>query len=89
MNRPYNPDNEPAVYPLAAFRARFPQVTNLEVAQRCGVSLKLAERWNVAGYVPLFVADLIACRFGTHPGLVWPDLYWTDNSHSEEEERVA
>lgn len=47
-----------------------------ELASTVGVTAKSWRRWRHAG-VPVYSADRAAVALGTHPGELWPDLFWS------------
>jgi transposase len=42
------------------------------IADTVGVSYRTVQRWQRRG-LTIWQADRVACRFGTHPSLIWPD----------------
>lgn len=50
-----------------------------QIAQAAGVSERLLYRARAAGGLTAAQADLIACRIGLHPALIWGEL-WSEAS---------
>lgn len=63
-------------YPMSDLFAVTGPMSAAEYARRTGVSERGAQRHLSAGSVPDASADRVAIGLGSHPGVIWPDLWW-------------
>lgn len=56
------------------------------LASRTTFSLRTVERWLSGSHLSLKAADAIACALDTHIGMIWPDIYWPNETQLD---RVA
>lgn len=61
-----------ARYPLAPLEALVGRPSSAELAERVGVSRQAVNQWRRRG-LSEHQADVVACRLGWWPGLVWPE----------------
>ncbi len=47
------------------------------IAKKLEVSSKTIQRWKKTG-IPIWEAERAAIRLGTHPALLWPDVFAGD-----------
>lgn len=56
--------------------SRFEQSATMTVlAEVLGMPVSSLQRWARDG-IPEVSADRVACQLGTHPALLWPELWW-------------
>lgn len=48
-----------------------------DLSRRSGYPLRTIQRWKTTG-IPLYSADRLAIRLGTHPAIIWPQ--WIDTA---------
>ncbi len=63
-------------YPLEPLYAAANVTTRGALAERVGVERRTVARWATAGLTE-YAADRAAIAIGSHPGTVWPDLWYT------------
>jgi hypothetical protein len=74
------------VEPLLEFIAKLPdEDVGVHNARRQGiahaarllpVTKRTIHRWKLAGHVPVWSADRLACAIGLHPSEIWGQFWW-------------
>ncbi len=62
--------------PWEDLAAKYPTLTNAEIAARVGRNRRQVVRWKTEGGVPFEFADEIAVFAGFHPAELWGSAWW-------------
>ncbi len=63
-------------YPFGPLAAAANTTSHSELAECFGVERRTVARWATDGLTE-YAADRAAIAIGSHPGAVWPDLWYT------------